>query len=60
MHVGTMTISAETDGNFTYLISDNQVTITGYIGSGGNVVIPSQIEGRTVTAIAQNAFMFLQ
>jgi hypothetical protein len=33
-----------------------QVSITGYTGSGGAVVIPATIEGRPVTVIASNSF----
>ena len=34
----------------------NAITIIGYTGSGGNVTIPSAINGLTVTCIGQNAF----
>ena len=43
-------------GDFEYIIENNQATITRYIGSGGNVVIPSQIGGMDVTAIGSRAF----
>jgi hypothetical protein len=36
--------------------ADNTITITGYIGSGGDVTIPSTINGLTVTAIGDSAF----
>ena len=42
--------------DFTYDVSGNEVTITGYIGSATEVVIPNFIEGRLVTGIAENAF----
>ena len=32
------------------------VTITGYTGSGGEVVIPAEIDGKTVTSIGTGAF----
>ena len=35
---------------------DNTVTITKYNGSGGDVVIPSAIDGKTVTSIGFQAF----
>lgn len=41
---------------FTFTISDNQVTITGYTGPGGNVVIPATIEGLPVVSIGTGAF----
>jgi len=43
-------------GNFTYIISDSQVIITGYTGPGGAVVIPGSIEGFPVVSIGSNAF----
>ncbi len=42
--------------DFIYEISDNKVTITGYSGLDGDVVIPSVIEDLPVTKIAENAF----
>ncbi len=36
--------------------SDNTVTITDYIGKGGDIVIPQQIEGKDVTKIARLVF----
>ena len=44
------------DGNFNYTIATDKVTITGYTGTGGNVVIPATIGGSPVTTIGQNAF----
>ena len=39
-------------GDFVYNInSDDTVTITGYRGSGGSVIIPNMINGKTVTDI---------
>lgn len=45
-----VTINAQTytSGDWRYEISSNEVTITGYTGSGGVVVIPDQIEGTPV------------
>jgi len=40
----------------TYSIQDNQVTITGYVGSESELVVPSEIEGLPVTVIGDNAF----
>src|SRR5690349_1269723 len=37
--------------DFTYTNSNGTITITGYIGPGGNVTIPASIEGLAVTAI---------
>ncbi|MCL2058234.1 MAG: leucine-rich repeat domain-containing protein [Oscillospiraceae bacterium] len=41
---------------FRYSIYYGKVTITEYIGSGGNVVIPDTILGMSVTGIAEYAF----
>jgi hypothetical protein len=41
---------------FTYTTSNNQITITGYTGSGGAVTIPSTINSLTVIGIENSAF----
>lgn len=43
---------------FNYTTSSSEVTITGYTGTGGNVVIPATIGGFPVTKIADSAFSF--
>ena len=45
-------------GDFTYTINSGNttVTITDYAGTGGAVVIPSTIDGKTVTSIGIGAF----
>ena len=46
-----------TSSGLTYSIkSDGTLTITGYEGTSGSVVVPSTIEGRTVTTIGSSAF----
>ena len=42
--------------DFTYTETANAVTITGYKGAGGSVIIPAQINGKPVTSIGQFAF----
>ncbi|MBQ3153727.1 MAG: leucine-rich repeat protein [Clostridia bacterium] len=42
--------------DYTYEILDSEVTITWYMGEGGDVVIPSEIEGYPVTGIGDYAF----
>lgn len=42
--------------DYVYTTNDGAITITGYVGSGGDVVIPSQITGLPVTSIGDNAF----
>ena len=44
--------------DFQFEVSDNQtITLTGYSGPGGDVVIPSEINGKPVTAVGHRAFM---
>ncbi len=48
---------ATSAAEFTYIFNaKHQVTITGYTGSSSKVIIPDQIEGCLVTAIAKGAF----
>jgi hypothetical protein len=41
---------------FTYETNDGSITITGYDGPGGSVVIPATINGLNVTSIGNGAF----
>ena len=45
------------ESDFTYTISDNSVTITGYKGTDPDVIIPDTIEGHPVTVIFARAFL---
>jgi hypothetical protein len=45
--------------DFTYTNTNGTITITGYIGPGGDVVIPSTIAGLTVTSVGDGAFSSL-
>lgn len=45
-----------TVSDFEYEIYGGKVTITGYVGSGGDAIIPSKIEGLPVTGIDFQAF----
>lgn len=42
--------------DFIYTVEDGNVTITGYRGSGGDIVIPSKIDGLPVKKIGDSAF----
>ena len=44
------TALGEQSGDWTYYVSNNQATITGYTGAGGAVTIPSVVNGFPVTA----------
>jgi hypothetical protein len=45
--------------DFTYTNNNGAITITGYTGPGGNVTIPSTIDGLPVTSIGSYAFQWL-
>lgn len=55
---GKQKVMAETSGDFVYEVSQdgNSVTITGYGGSGGEVTVPGEIDGKKVTGIGGRAF----
>ena len=44
--------------DFEYEVDDSEVTITGYTGAGGDVVVPDTIDGFPVTCIGDNAFCY--
>lgn len=49
--------AAETENGLEYEVNeDGTLSITGYIGDSPNVVIPSEIDGKTVTVIGEAAF----
>lgn len=50
------TVLAQTEGDFTYSISDSQATITGYTGSAAELILPDTLGGYPVTAIRYCAF----
>lgn len=55
--IAPATAAAETtDDGLTYTVANEEVTITGYTGAGGAVVIPAEIEGKPVTELANGAF----
>ena len=47
----SMSAFALTEGDWQFQLLDNEVTITGYLGSGGDVVIPETIYGCPVTKV---------
>src|SRR5215471_18204809 len=52
-----LTFPALVEGQFSYLVTNNTVSIVGYTGSGGSVTIPSDVNGVPVTGIGDNAFL---
>jgi hypothetical protein len=55
---GKESVITGTDGDFQYSYETvtQKVTITGYTGSGGDLAIPAEIDGKPVTAIGDDAF----
>lgn len=54
---GAVNVSAETDGIFTYKISNNEVTITDCkTSASGDIVIPDTLGGYPVTSLGNSAF----
>ncbi len=49
-------VSAESEGDYEYTVANGETTITGYTGSGGDVVIPSTLGGYPVTTIGNYTF----
>jgi hypothetical protein len=51
-------VKAAVSGDFKYEVNEdgNSVEITGYAGSGGDIVIPAEIDGKEVTSIKWAAF----
>ncbi|MDY0063990.1 MAG: leucine-rich repeat protein [Bacilli bacterium] len=54
----SITLYAKWIYNFTYTISNGEVTITSYIGTDSEVIIPSMIEGLPVKTIGASAFYY--
>jgi hypothetical protein len=49
--------TATSPTEFNYTITNGTITITGYTGPGGAVIIPNVINGYPVTAIGESAFI---
>ncbi|MGN1122993.1 MAG: leucine-rich repeat domain-containing protein [Eubacterium sp.] len=54
--VSNLVTYAASNDNYNYLVKNSEVTITKYIGSEKDVVIPETIDGLPVVAINQSAF----
>jgi len=49
------TALGEQFGDWTYTVSNNQATITGYTGAGGAVTIPSEVNGIPVLSVGNGS-----
>lgn len=48
-------------GEFTYKVyTDGTACITGYSGAGGDVIIPSEIDGKVVSTIGDELFWYME
>lgn len=50
-------LPAVVQAQFTFTTNNGAITITGYIGPGGTVIIPSMTNGYPVTSIGYSAFL---
>ena len=55
---GLKPVAADQSGDYTYLVSSGNATITGYTGSGGAIIIPSTLDGDAVEAIGNQSFEY--
>jgi hypothetical protein len=53
---GVLADTREVQAQFLYTTNDGTITITGYTGSGGAVLIPGTLDGFPVTTIGDSAF----
>ncbi|MHC1765213.1 MAG: leucine-rich repeat domain-containing protein [Verrucomicrobiia bacterium] len=53
-----MMLPTGVQAQFIYTINNGAITITGYTGPGGAVIIPDTINGLPVNSIGDNAFSF--
>jgi hypothetical protein len=51
-------LTCTAEAQFLYTTNNGTITITGYTGPGGSVIIPATINGLSVTAIGSDAFSF--
>ena len=54
--VSEFNVSRKEEGGFVYSLSHGQATILEYTGEDVNVVIPDELGGRPVVAVAEKAF----
>src|SRR5882724_4109864 len=58
--MGALVLAGELQAqDFSYTNTNGTITITGYTGPGGDVVIPATIDGLPVTSIGDGALSFI-
>src|SRR5258705_12436582 len=58
--MGALVLAGELQAqDFSYTNTNGTITITGYTGPGGDVVIPGTIDGLPVTSIGDGALSFI-
>lgn len=48
-----------TSGNWTYTVSNNVATLTGYTGTASNITLPSTLGGFKVQSVGSNALKII-
>ncbi len=56
MPMGAVSVLAEASGDYTYTVASGEATVTSYTGFGGDIVIPSTLDGYPVSGIGASAF----
>ncbi|MDX2111053.1 MAG: leucine-rich repeat protein [Verrucomicrobiota bacterium] len=55
---GNADVLVGTFGDYVYADDGTSISITGYTGAGGDITLPSEINGKPVTSIGASAFMY--
>ena len=55
-NISVSAVDVYTEGDFQYCIFDGEADLRGYVGSGGDVVIPSTLGGYPVTSLFYRCF----
>lgn len=55
-YIGETEMFSHSEDGFTYLVKDGQAKIYEYIGEDTSIVIPTEVDGYPVTALANNLF----
>ena len=55
-HIQAAPLETIAEGDFSYAVTDEDVSVTDYTGNEEDIVIPDLLDGSPVTAVADNAF----